>query len=155
MTNPGSIAIGLVNVVDDRGTPDDSGDDIVPAFVGGDDDADALLDPEEVWVYSTAAKPQAGPICVSVAVGGTAGAITVNATGLSCYTGLPFDPTDLTRIFGNAATRTDHVRSDVPRREDPRLRQRRRRRRPQAVPTARTPSSCSSSRRWTSRPGTP
>jgi subtilisin-like proprotein convertase family protein len=50
--NTGSAALAGVLVLDDNGTPGDLGDDFMPVFVGGDADADRLLDLDETWTYT-------------------------------------------------------------------------------------------------------
>ncbi len=58
VTNPGELALADVAVVDDAGTPGDTGDDFAPDPVldggvnFGDTDGDGLLDPGEEWRYT-------------------------------------------------------------------------------------------------------
>lgn len=51
VSNTGNTPLGSVLVIDDHGTPLDASDDFSPAFMGGDDDSDGLLDVEETWTY--------------------------------------------------------------------------------------------------------
>ncbi len=60
VTNPGTVALGDVVVVDDAGTPANTADDFSPAYVSGDTDLDARLDIGETWTYSSAGIARAG-----------------------------------------------------------------------------------------------
>lgn len=66
VTNPGDTQIADVSVVDDAGTPGDTGDDFSPdpvldgGFNVGDTDADGRLDPGEEWVYTATGVAEAG-----------------------------------------------------------------------------------------------
>ena len=51
VTNTGNIAVGSIAVVDDNGTPGNSGDDFNPTFTGGDANGNGLLDLGETWTY--------------------------------------------------------------------------------------------------------
>jgi hypothetical protein len=51
VTNPGNVPLSNVVLRDDNGTPGNPLDDFSPAFVGGDVNANNLLDPGEAWVY--------------------------------------------------------------------------------------------------------
>ncbi len=54
VTNPGTVPLHNVTVVDDNATPGDPSDDetfTVADLVSGDGDGDGLLDPGEVWVF--------------------------------------------------------------------------------------------------------
>ena len=60
VTNPGSVSLTNVVVIDDNGIPDDRSDDFnpMPNLLGnelnlGDLDQDGELDPGEVWLHST------------------------------------------------------------------------------------------------------
>ncbi|MBW2283794.1 MAG: hypothetical protein JRF65_04235, partial [Deltaproteobacteria bacterium] len=51
VTNTGDVPLVDVVVVDDSGTPGDTGDDFEPIFVGADDGNDGVLSPGEIWNY--------------------------------------------------------------------------------------------------------
>ena len=53
VTNPGNVPIGDVAVDDDQAG-------VSPAFVGGDDDSDGLLDPDETWTFEATGTATAG-----------------------------------------------------------------------------------------------
>ena len=53
VTNPGNVAIADVAVADDQAG-------VNPAFVGGDDDSDGLLDPSETWTFEATGTATAG-----------------------------------------------------------------------------------------------
>ena len=53
VTNSSTVPL-TVSLTDDHGTPGAPGDDFSPAFVGGDTDGDGLLDPGEIWRYTSA-----------------------------------------------------------------------------------------------------
>ena len=60
VTNSGNIALGSVVVVDDNGTPSNTGDDFNPIFTGGDANSNGLLDLGETWTYTATAAVIAG-----------------------------------------------------------------------------------------------
>ena len=51
VTNPGTLALVVVRLLDDGGTPADPSDDVTLVLQGGDSDGDGLLDPGETWQY--------------------------------------------------------------------------------------------------------
>ena len=53
VTNPGLVAVRVGSITDDRGTLS-TADDFHPAFVSGDSNGNTLLDPGEIWLYSSA-----------------------------------------------------------------------------------------------------
>ncbi len=56
VVNTGDDPLHDVVVVDDNGTPGDeeqARDDILPAFVSGDEDEDGILDVDETWIFQT------------------------------------------------------------------------------------------------------
>ena len=110
LSDPGPGSLAGVSLVDDRGTPSDPSDDLVPTYVQGDNNSDGILDPGEIWVYTATATPLTGATCTSASAIGTAGGTSVTSSALACYTGLAPDPTDLTSIFGGGDT--DEVRFD-------------------------------------------
>ena len=44
----------VVSVTDDNGTPANTADDFHPEYVSGDTNGNGLLDPGEVWLYTSA-----------------------------------------------------------------------------------------------------
>src|SRR4030095_4351811 len=50
--NNGNLALTTVVVTDDNGTPLDTSDDFVAAYVSGDTDLDGKLDTNETWIFS-------------------------------------------------------------------------------------------------------
>ena len=53
--NEGEVALDLVEITDDAGTPGDAADDFSPVVVaGGDANLNGLLDPGEVWLFTSA-----------------------------------------------------------------------------------------------------
>jgi hypothetical protein len=53
VVNEGNAALQITDIRDDFGTPKDPDDDFSPLFVGGDQNNDGLLDPGEVWLYTS------------------------------------------------------------------------------------------------------
>ncbi|MCA9071879.1 MAG: hypothetical protein KDA84_23285, partial [Planctomycetaceae bacterium] len=53
VTNPGEVSLTITSLTDDAGTINDPSDDFSPRFVGGDDNQNALLDPGEVWLFTS------------------------------------------------------------------------------------------------------
>ena len=51
VTNTGNLVLSNVAVVDDAGTPGDTGDDFYATYVSGDANGDQLLDLTETWVF--------------------------------------------------------------------------------------------------------
>ena len=51
-----------MTVRDDNGTPADPADDFDATFVGGDADADGLLDLTETWTFTASRIATAGPV---------------------------------------------------------------------------------------------
>jgi hypothetical protein len=52
VTNVGGTALGSLTVVDDRGTVTDPSDDVAVAYASGDTNSNAILEPDEVWIFS-------------------------------------------------------------------------------------------------------
>jgi hypothetical protein len=52
--NEGDTTLTITSLVDDAGTPNDPGDDFTPVYLSGDLDEDGLLDPDEVWLFTSA-----------------------------------------------------------------------------------------------------
>ncbi len=70
VTNPGNVPLSGVTVTDDNGTPGNAGDDFVATFVGGDSNANSLLDPGETWTFTASRIATAGQyINVATATG--------------------------------------------------------------------------------------
>lgn len=89
VTNPGGVALEVVVVTDDNGTPGVPGDDFVPTFDGGDTDGDGRLDPGETWTYSTSRVVAAGQQV-------TTGSVT------SLFESTPVGDSDAAYYFGSA-----------------------------------------------------
>ena len=53
VTNQTSTPLANVTVIDNNGTPGDASDDFAPKLIGGDLNGNSLLDPGEVWLYSS------------------------------------------------------------------------------------------------------
>ena len=51
--NDGDVALAVISIVDDAGTPDDTSDDFMPVYITGDDDNDRLLDQDEIWLFTS------------------------------------------------------------------------------------------------------
>ena len=62
VTNTGNVPLSGVTVRDDNGTPADPADDFNATFVGGDADADGLLDPTETWTFTAIADRHRRPV---------------------------------------------------------------------------------------------
>src|SRR4029078_6112863 len=52
VTNPGNVPLSGVTVRDDNGTSRNTADAFNPTFVGGDTNADGLLDTSETWTFT-------------------------------------------------------------------------------------------------------
>ena len=110
VSDPGPASLSDVTLVDDRGTPADTSDDLVPVYVSGDTDGNGLLGPGETWTYTAIATPLSSAVCSAATATGAAGAASITSSALACYTGQAPDPTDLTQIFGN--TDLDQIEFD-------------------------------------------
>src|SRR5262249_22442642 len=53
VSNPGSTPLTITGLVDDHGTSTPN-DNFAPRYVGGDADGDGKLDPNELWLYTSA-----------------------------------------------------------------------------------------------------
>lgn len=51
--NEGNLELGVTEIIDDAGTPEDGSDDFNPVYVSGDFDGDGLLDPNEIWLFTS------------------------------------------------------------------------------------------------------
>ena len=60
VTNTGNVPLSGVIVTDDNGTPGDPADDFNADFVGGDANADGLLDTTETWTFTATRHRHAG-----------------------------------------------------------------------------------------------
>jgi hypothetical protein len=60
VTNPGNVPLSGVTVRDDDGTPGNLADDFNAAFVGGDTNANGLLDTTETWTFTASRMATAG-----------------------------------------------------------------------------------------------
>ena len=77
VTNQGNVAIAAAAVVvrDDNGTPGTTADDFTPKFVGGDLNANGMLDVGEVWLFTSE-----GVIVYTVGTAGVTNIGTVTIT---------------------------------------------------------------------------
>ena len=81
VTNPGVGALSGVTVRDDNGTPGNPADDFIATFVGGDANANGLLDTSETWTFSASRIATAGQYTnVATATGTAAPATQVTST---------------------------------------------------------------------------
>ncbi|HVK13697.1 MAG TPA: hypothetical protein VM597_33430, partial [Gemmataceae bacterium] len=85
-------SIEVISIVDDAGTPADPTDDFTPVYVHGDSNGNNLLDPGEVWLYTSAgvASVPAGPIDWQRAFRDVLGATDTSGAGRT--PGFVFDP---------------------------------------------------------------
>jgi hypothetical protein len=70
VTNTGARALSNTQVVDDNGTPGDTGDDFSPLYLSG-DDGNGVLDPGEAWVYTATRTAVVGPYANLATASGT------------------------------------------------------------------------------------
>src|SRR5262249_16648337 len=54
VTNAGTTPLSITSIRDDNGTPTNTADDFTPVRLGGDTNNNNLLDPGEVWLYTSA-----------------------------------------------------------------------------------------------------
>ncbi|MEN8238318.1 MAG: hypothetical protein ABFR53_03840, partial [Actinomycetota bacterium] len=81
VTNPGNVPLANVTVTDDQG--------VVPVFIDGDVNGDALLDPGEIWIYEASGTAVAGQYVNSgTATGVDPLELVVEATDPSHYFGI-------------------------------------------------------------------
>ena len=83
VTNPGTVVIANVAVVDDAGTPGDPADDVTftsADLVDGDTNDDGILDLDETWVFELPGVATPGPYVNNAVATGTA-PDTVNPDG--------------------------------------------------------------------------
>ena len=82
VTNPGNVPIADVAVDDDQAG-------VSPAFVGGDDDSDGLLDPSETWTFKATGTATAGQYeNTGTATGNDPQGLGLSATDPSHYFGV-------------------------------------------------------------------
>jgi hypothetical protein len=93
--NPGDVPVAIDDLTDDAGTPSSPADDFRPRYLGGDANADGLLDPGETWLYTSA-----GIWAYNVAAGQAVGRATV--TGRGAPTGTAVTATDAAFHYGQA-----------------------------------------------------
>ncbi|MEO8274286.1 MAG: hypothetical protein ABI620_09490, partial [Chloroflexota bacterium] len=110
VSNPGDFDVASVTIVDDRGTPADASDDLVPMYSSGDTNDDGILQPSEVWLYEATAKAPAGTVCATVTVAGATSQGPVTATDAACTTTPGPQHTKLIEVFGG--TGDDQVMFD-------------------------------------------
>ena len=73
VTNPGTVPLSNVVVVDDNGTPGNTADDFLAAFTGGDTNNNGLLDPGETWTYTASGTVGTTDYCNVGTASGTSG----------------------------------------------------------------------------------
>ena len=83
VTNPGTEPLSNVTVRDDNGTAN-TADDFSPTFMGGDMNANGLLDPGETWTYTATGTVGTAGLCNVGTASGTNGSIAT-ATDPACY----------------------------------------------------------------------
>ncbi|WP_435526268.1 DUF7507 domain-containing protein [Microbacterium elymi] len=103
VTTPGVVAVRVTSITDDRGTAS-TADDFHPRYLAGDANGDGLLDPGEVWLYTSA-----GVISAAVVAGQYANTATVVVT--EPRTGAEATATDISHHFG--ATSAISIRKAV------------------------------------------
>ncbi len=59
VTDPGTSSLQVLSITDDNATPADPADDFHPVYVSGDTNGNGLIDPGEVWYYTSAGVPGA------------------------------------------------------------------------------------------------
>jgi hypothetical protein len=80
VTNPGTVALANVTVIDDQG--------VIPVYIDGDTNGDGLLDPGETWTYEASGTAVAGEYAnVATATGTDPLDLVVEATDPSHYVG--------------------------------------------------------------------
>ncbi len=92
--NAGNVSLDVLSIQDDFGTSGDTSDDFMPLFVGGDVDNDNLLDPGEVWLYTSA-----GIVTYQAVSGQFTNVATVTAED-AAVTGLTVTDDDANNHFG-------------------------------------------------------
>ena len=84
VTNPGTVSLANVVVVDNNGTAD-TADDFSPTFTGGDTNGNVLLDPGETWTYSASGTVGTTSYCNTGTASGTGNGTTAVDTDPACY----------------------------------------------------------------------
>ena len=131
-TNTGNVPLSGVTVLDDNGTPGSAADNFSATFVGGDADADGLLDITETWTFTASRIATAGQYTNIATVSGTpppGGGATVSDSNPDNHFGVgagvnvvkltngtdndtapgPFVPVGTTVTFTYLATNTGNV----------------------------------------------
>lgn len=88
VTNRGNVSLADLVVVDDNGTPEDASDDITPDFIGGDINQNNLLDPNEVWTYSTTGTAQNLFVSIDFDTDGTGSSLAAGEVIIDQYANL-------------------------------------------------------------------
>jgi hypothetical protein len=84
LTNPGTVPLANVVMRDDNGTGD-TADDFSAPFIGGDTDADGLLDPGETWTYAATGTVGTVDYCNTGTASGDGNGTTAIARDPACY----------------------------------------------------------------------
>jgi hypothetical protein len=91
-TNTGNIALNVISLLDDAGTPSNTNDDIRPRYLSGDTNNNGLLDPGETWLYNATGTATTGQYTstahFSATVVGTNPALTATASDPANYFGV-------------------------------------------------------------------
>ncbi len=88
VTNPGTLGVSGVLVVDNAGTDADITDDFSPLFTGGDTNSDGVLDPDETWTFRSTRTVEVGQFTSISTVTGNDGANELSDSEDSSHVGL-------------------------------------------------------------------
>jgi hypothetical protein len=86
VTNPGSVNLTNIVVIDDNGTPANPADDFYPARISG-DDGDNILQTTEAWIYQAIGTAAAGQYANNATVTGDFDGFTVSDSDPDHYFG--------------------------------------------------------------------
>ncbi|HTH07847.1 MAG TPA: hypothetical protein VL916_18340, partial [Ilumatobacteraceae bacterium] len=81
--------VSSVTLRDDNGTPGTPNDDFTPVFVSGDTNGNGILDLGEVWLYRAIRTAVLGQYANIATARGTAGGVSLDATDVANYLGIP------------------------------------------------------------------
>jgi hypothetical protein len=97
--NTGNVALQVGPIVDDAGTPANTADDFTPKYVSGDTNHDGLLEPGEVWLYTSSGVANANTTAIVGPYENTA-----SVTGTIPNTSQTVTSSDVANYFGFVAT---------------------------------------------------